>query len=74
MTVFTDLQARALTAIRRATPRHEWDRLADVVARDRQKIEAPLRCEPPRENFRHLLDGLRAQSYAAIPFTVPDLK
>lgn len=73
MTVFTELQARALTAIRRSTPRYEWDRIADIVAKDRYKVEAALRIEPPRDNFRSLLDSLHARSHAAIPLTVPDL-
>jgi hypothetical protein len=73
MTVFTDLQARALTAIRRATPRHQWDSMADVVAGDRQKIEAHLKAEPPQSNFRDLLESLRARSHAQIPLVLPNL-
>lgn len=73
MTVFTELQARALTAIRRATPRHDWDRIADIVVKDRLKVEAHLKAEPPRDNFRGMLESLRAQSYVQIPVALPDL-
>ena len=73
MTVFTELQARALTAIRRATPRHDWDRIADIVVKDRQKVEAHLKAEPPQDNFRRLLEPLRSQSHVQIPISVPNL-
>lgn len=72
MTVFADLQARALTAIRRHTPRHKWDGIADIVVKDRQKIEANLRIDPPRENLRHLLDDLQVRSHARIPIAIPN--
>ena len=73
MTVFTELQARALTAIRRSTPRHDWDRIADIVATDRRKVEAHLKTESPRDDFRGLLESLRERSHAAIPMTMPNL-
>lgn len=73
MTVHTELQARALTAIRRTTPRHKWDAIADIVPRDRQKVEGHPKAEPPNESYRHLLPQLKAQSHARLPLTVPNV-
>jgi len=73
MTVFNDLQYRALTAIRRATPRHEWDRIADLVVKDREKVERHLRADAPPDNFRGLLGDLRERSHAKIPLSVANL-
>lgn len=74
MTIYTELQARALTAIRRTTPRHKWDSIADIVTKDRQRVESHLKVEPPGDNYRHLLPHLRAQSYTPLPLTVPNVE
>jgi len=67
MTVFTDLTGRAITAIRRSTPRHKWDEIAEVIVRDRQKVEAELKSAAPQSNFRALLPELRERSHVKIP-------
>ena len=67
MTVFSDLAGRALTAIRRSTPRHKWDEIADVIVKDRQKVEADLKADTPQPNFRGLLPDLKERSHVRIP-------
>ncbi len=67
MTVFIDLTGRAITAIRRSTPRHKWDEIAEVVVRDRQKVEADLKPAAPQSNFRALLPELRERSHVKTP-------
>jgi Phytanoyl-CoA dioxygenase (PhyH) len=73
MTVYTDLQARALTALRHGTPKHKWDGVADIIVQDRQRVEARLRTQPLPDNFRHFQDALRLQSHARLPMSVPNV-
>jgi len=77
MTVYTDLQARALTVIRRSLPKHRWEEFAARIARDRYDMESHLRAEPPAGHFNELLTPLRERSHIQVPITlsnVPELR
>lgn len=74
MTVFTDLQARALTVIRRSTPRSQWDEIAERIVQDRSTVEAHLKADKPQNDFRALLPNLKTFSHAKIPLVVPNVE
>lgn len=63
----SDLLRRALDAVRLQMPQHEWDRFAEAIVAERRGAETSLKADPPRENFRHLLDSLRTSSFARLP-------
>jgi len=74
MTVFTDLQARALIVIRRSTPRSQWDEIAERIVQDRRTVEAHLKADKPENDLRSLLKNLQAHSHAKIPIVVPNVE
>ncbi|WP_428680043.1 hypothetical protein [Reyranella sp.] len=73
MTVYTDLTARALTVIRRSLPKHQWDQVAEMIARDRHGIEAHLREETPSCHFDGLIGNSRDRSHVKVPMTLPNV-
>lgn len=56
-----------MTAVRRSTPRHKWDEIADVIVSVRQKVEAELKADAPPSSFRALLPNLKQRSHVKIP-------
>lgn len=74
MTVYTDLSARALMALRHGLPKHKWDELAQMIVQDRRTIEGHLREESPSREFAALLPHLRERSHVRIPITLSNVE